>query len=127
MTLCALQRGYELILSLEWQLVHSGPFSSIIVSIGVARHDCDGSMHCPMKPKIAAFPKCYIDQIAGDRTMSVFDWIKMAKTLDADGLEMYEGFFTSLDDGYIDSVGDAIRAAGFEMPMLCCSPDFTQP
>jgi sugar phosphate isomerase/epimerase len=51
----------------------------------------------------------------------------MAKTLDADGLEMYEGFFTSLDDAYIESVGDAIRNAGFVMPMLCCSPDFTQP
>ncbi|MDB6040388.1 MAG: sugar phosphate isomerase/epimerase [Verrucomicrobiales bacterium] len=59
--------------------------------------------------------------------MSVFEWIQMARSLDADGLEMYEGFFTSLDDGYIDSVGDAIRSAGFVMPMLCCSPDFTQP
>jgi sugar phosphate isomerase/epimerase len=59
--------------------------------------------------------------------MSVFDWIKLAGGLDADGLEMYEGFFTSLDHGYVDSVGDAIRGAGFAMPMLCCSPDFTQP
>jgi sugar phosphate isomerase/epimerase len=77
--------------------------------------------------KISAFPKCYLDAIAGDRTMSVFDWIEMARTLDADGLEMYDGFFTSLDDGYIDSVGAAIRSAGFDMPMLCCSPDFTNP
>lgn len=59
--------------------------------------------------------------------MSVFDWIEQAKQLDADGLEMYEGFFTSLDDAYIDSVAHAIREAGFEMPMLCCSPDFTHP
>ncbi len=59
--------------------------------------------------------------------MSVFDWIAMAKDLDADGLEMYDGFFNTLDDPYIDSVGDAIRAAGFAMPMLCCSPDFTNP
>ncbi|MSU62097.1 MAG: sugar phosphate isomerase/epimerase [Pedosphaera sp.] len=80
-----------------------------------------------MKPKIAAFPKCYIEQIAGARTMSVFDWIKMAGALDADGLEMYEGFFTTLEDGYIDSVGEAIQSGGFAMPMLCCSPDFTQP
>lgn len=77
--------------------------------------------------KISAFPKCYIDQIAGDRSMSVFDWITMAKTLDADGLEMYDGFFTSLDDAYIDRVADAIQGAGFAMPMLCCSPDFTNP
>ena len=40
---------------------------------------------------------------------------------------MYDGFFTSLDDAYIDGVGAAIRQAGFAMPMLCCSPDFTNP
>jgi sugar phosphate isomerase/epimerase len=80
-----------------------------------------------MPLKLSAFPKCYLDTIAGARTMSVFDWIGMAKQLDADGLEMYDGFFTSLEPGYLDSVGDAIRAAGFEMPMLCCSPDFTNP
>src|SRR5947209_4692671 len=78
-------------------------------------------------PRISAFPKCYLDKIAGERSMSVFDWIEQAKSLDADGLEMYEGFFTSLDHGYIDSVGDAITSAGFAMPMLCCSPDFTHP
>lgn len=79
-----------------------------------------------MTLKIAAFPKCYIDRIAGDRSMSVFEWIENARALDADGLEMFDGFFESLDDAYIDRVGDAIRAAGFAMPMLCCSPDFTQ-
>ena len=80
-----------------------------------------------MPLKLAAFPKCYLDQIAGARTMSVFDWIELARWLDADGLEMYEGFFTSLDDAYVDRVGEAIDGAGFAMPMLCCSPDFTSP
>ncbi len=80
-----------------------------------------------MPLKISAFPKCYIDQIAGARTMSVFDWIDMARSLDADGLEMYDGFFDSLDAAYLDRVGAAIHAAGFAMPMLCCSPDFTNP
>src|SRR4051812_47933631 len=80
-----------------------------------------------MPLKLSAFPKCYLDRIAGDRSMSVFDWIAMAKQLDADGLEMYEGFFTSLDPGYLDTVGDALSSAGFAMPMLCCSPDFTNP
>jgi sugar phosphate isomerase/epimerase len=80
-----------------------------------------------MSLKLSAFPKCYIDQIAGDRSMSVFDWIETARSLDADGLEMYDGFFTSLDDAYIDRVGEAIAGAGFAMPMLCCSPDFTNP
>jgi len=76
---------------------------------------------------IAAFPKCYLEEIAGGRGMSVFDWIGMARSLDADGLEMYEGFFPSLDPAYLDTVGEAIAGAGFAMPMLCCSPDFTNP
>ena len=59
--------------------------------------------------------------------MSVFDWIEMARQLPVDGLEMYEGFFTSLEDEYLDSVAADIKAAGFQMPMLCCSPDFTAP
>jgi sugar phosphate isomerase/epimerase len=80
-----------------------------------------------MPLRISAFPKCYIDQIAGTRTISVFEWIEMARALDADGLEMYDGFFTSLDTGYFDRVAEAIHTAGFAMPMLCCSPDFTNP
>jgi sugar phosphate isomerase/epimerase len=80
-----------------------------------------------MSVRLAAFPKCYLEDIAGTRAMSVFDWIAMARQLDADGLEMYEGFFTSLEPAYLDSVGGAIHDAGFAMPMLCCSPDFTQP
>jgi sugar phosphate isomerase/epimerase len=80
-----------------------------------------------MSLKLSAFPKCYIDRMAGDRSMSVFDWIALARSLDADGLEMYDGFFTSLDSAYLDCVGEAIQTAGFAMPMLCCSPDFTNP
>lgn len=80
-----------------------------------------------MSIRLSAFPKCYLDAIAGDRSMTVFEWIEMAKSLDANGLEMYDGFFESFDDAYVDSVGDAIKSAGFEMPMLCCSPDFTNP
>ena len=80
-----------------------------------------------MPLRISAFPKCYLEAIAGERSMTVFEWIEMAKALDCDGLEMYEGFFTSLEPGYLDSVGDAIRATGRVMPMLCCSPDFTNP
>ncbi|HTU45874.1 MAG TPA: sugar phosphate isomerase/epimerase family protein [Bryobacteraceae bacterium] len=79
-----------------------------------------------MKLKISAFPKCYLDEIAAGK-MSVFDWIEMAKQLDADGLEMYEGFFTSLERAYLDTIAEAVHAAGFAMPMLCCSPDFTAP
>jgi sugar phosphate isomerase/epimerase len=79
-----------------------------------------------MPLKISAFPKCYLEEISTGR-MTVFEWIAMAKNLDADGLEMYTGFFGSLDPGYLDGIGEAINGAGFAMPMLCCSPDFTAP
>src|SRR5262249_30344930 len=62
-----------------------------------------------------------------NREMSVFEWIRMAKQLDADGLEMYSGFFESFESSYLDRVGDAVAASGFTMPMFCCSPDFTAP
>ncbi len=80
-----------------------------------------------MPLRISAFPKCYLDDISVHKTMSVFDWIQMAKALDADGLEMYDGFFETLAPPYLDSIGEAIHSAGFAMPMLCCSPDFTNP
>ena len=77
--------------------------------------------------QISAFPKCYLDDICVHKTMSIFDWIEKSKPLGAEGLEMYSGFFESLDDAYIDRVGGAIRAAGYAMPMLCYSPNFTNP
>ena len=47
--------------------------------------------------KISAFPKCYLDEISVHHTLTVFQWIEMAKELGAEGLEMYVGFFTSFD------------------------------
>ena len=80
-----------------------------------------------MSVRLSAFPKCYLDKIAGDRSMTIFEWIEMARQLDADGLEMYDGFFTSWETDYMVKVAEALEAAGFVMPMLCCSPDFTNP
>jgi sugar phosphate isomerase/epimerase len=77
-----------------------------------------------MPVRISAFPKCYLEDIVANR-LPLFDWIEQAKQLDADGLEMYEGFLASLDDSYLDEVAQRIHDAGFDMPMLCCSPDFT--
>jgi sugar phosphate isomerase/epimerase len=77
--------------------------------------------------KLAAFPKCFMDPLVRDRTMTVFDWIELAADLPLDGLEMYDGFFTSLDEAYLAKVRHALERRGLAMPMLCCSPDFTQP
>jgi sugar phosphate isomerase/epimerase len=81
-----------------------------------------------MSFRIAAFPKCFEYEIGLYHTMSVFDWIsKACIELDVDGLEMYDRFFTSLDKNYLLRVKDAVEGAGFIIPMLICSPDFTQP
>jgi len=77
--------------------------------------------------RISAFPKGDLPALAIERTMTVFDWIEKAKVLPADGLELYGGMFWQTDTPFIDSVGEALEQAGFEMPMLCHSPDFTHP
>ncbi len=84
-----------------------------------------------MPLKLAAFPKCFMDELCVHRTMSVFDWIALAekelKPLGVTGLEMYTGFLTSYEPDYLAQVKAALEAAGFAMPMFCASPDFTSP
>lgn len=77
--------------------------------------------------RISVFPKGDLTALAVDRTMTVFDWIEKARVLPAEGLELYSGMFWQTDDDHIDRVGEHLAAAGFEMPMLCVSPDFTNP
>ena len=79
-----------------------------------------------MKPKLAAFPKCYMDELCVDHTMTVFEWIDLAATLGVDGLEFYWGF---LEDNppFLSSIKAALERHNLAMPMLCCSPDFTEP
>ena len=77
--------------------------------------------------KLAAFPKCYMDQLVVERSMTVFDWIEMARQLPVDGLELYYGFLESFEPAYLEKVRMAIERNHFEMPMLCCSSDFTMP
>jgi sugar phosphate isomerase/epimerase len=79
-----------------------------------------------MKPKLAAFPKCYMDDLCVHRTMTLFEWIDLAATLGVDGLEFYAGFLED-DNAFLNKVKAALQKHGLDMPMLCCSPDFTQP
>jgi len=83
-------------------------------------------MNTQGKPKLAAFPKCYMDQLCIDHTMTVFEWIDLAATLGVDGLEFYSGFLED-DAVFLGKVKAALERHNLAMPMLCCSPDFTQP
>ncbi|HEX8508884.1 MAG TPA: sugar phosphate isomerase/epimerase family protein [Propionibacteriaceae bacterium] len=76
--------------------------------------------------RISVFPKGELDAIVA-RKMSVFEWIAKARALPADGLELYSGMFTETSDGFVDEVGAHLETAGFEMPMMCVSPDLAHP
>jgi sugar phosphate isomerase/epimerase len=78
-----------------------------------------------MKPKLAAFPKCYMDELCVHRTMTLFQWIELAATLGVEGLEFYSGFLDD-DEIFLHRVKSALKEHRLQMPMLCCSPDFTQ-
>ncbi len=77
--------------------------------------------------KLAAFPKCYMDELVRDRTMSIFQWIEMAADLPVDGLELYDGFLESFEEAYLEKVSAALTVHNLAMPMMCYSPDFTRP
>jgi sugar phosphate isomerase/epimerase len=79
-----------------------------------------------MKPKIAAFPKCFMDELCVHQTMTLFEWIEMGSSLGVEGLEFYTGFLND-DAEFLREVKDCLAKHELRMPMLCCSPDFTQP
>ena len=75
--------------------------------------------------KIAAFPKCWIDEICNGK-MSFFEWIDIARDLECDGLEIYAKFLISHDDEYLHKIKEYAWDRGMVIPMMCCSPDFTR-
>lgn len=79
-----------------------------------------------MKPRLAAFPKCFMDELCVHRTMTLLEWIDLASTLGVDGLELYSGFLRE-DESFLENAKEALQRHDLQMPMLCCSPDFTQP
>ena len=79
-----------------------------------------------MKPKLAAFPKCFMDQLVIEKSMTLEQWIDLAATLGVDGLEFYSGFVTDTPEA-LASARRELERYRLAMPMLCCSPDFTQP
>ena len=80
-----------------------------------------------MNVQLAAFPKGFMDALCITRSMSLFDWILLAGELEIDGLEFYDGFLESQEKPYLEKVRDALAVRKLQMPMLCCSPDFTNP
>ena len=59
--------------------------------------------------------------------MKVAEWIDLATSLQVDGLEWYAGFLEMADRSNWEVFRKSVEESGKEIPMLCCSPDFTHP
>jgi sugar phosphate isomerase/epimerase len=78
-------------------------------------------------PRLAAFPKAYMDELCVNGKMTLRQWIDLASTVDVDGLEFYCGFLELRDQAFWPVARRMAEDKGFVLPMLCCSPDFTHP
>ncbi|QEG39428.1 sugar phosphate isomerase/epimerase family protein [Roseimaritima ulvae] len=78
-------------------------------------------------PQLAAFPKAYMQALCKDGSMKLVEWFDLATTLDVDGLEFYAGFLEMDDETQWPKFRQQVEDRGMQIPMLCCSPDFTHP
>ncbi|WP_276371025.1 sugar phosphate isomerase/epimerase family protein [Chryseolinea sp. H1M3-3] len=78
-------------------------------------------------PRLAAFPKAFMQALCKDGTMKVSQWIDLACKLDVDGLEWYAGFLEMSDEANWKKFRKQVEDQGRVIPMMCCSPDFTHP
>ncbi len=76
---------------------------------------------------LAAFPKCFLDALCVERSMTVEQWIDLAAALPVHGLEFYWSFVADSSASELENYRRRAAAAGLQIPMLCFSPDFTQP
>jgi sugar phosphate isomerase/epimerase len=78
-------------------------------------------------PRLAAFPKAFIDALCITGTMTIREWIESGASLGIDGLEFYTGFLELREPGATQTARQIAADHGLEIPMYCCSPDFTHP
>jgi sugar phosphate isomerase/epimerase len=78
-------------------------------------------------PRLAAFPKAFLDALCVDGSMTIAQWLELARTLDIDGLEFYAGFLELKDEASCRKARRDADDVGLPISMLCCSPDFTHP
>ena len=82
-----------------------------------------------MPVKLAAFPKCFLEQMV-EGEMSVFQWLELASTLPhLEGVELYPypQALASWEPEYLNEVKASLEQHNLQMPMMCASPDFTNP
>jgi len=84
-------------------------------------------MESSSAPRLAAFPKAYMQALCRDGSMSLAEWIELAAPLGVEGLEWYAGFLEMSDERAWPEFRKRVEGHGMVIPMLCCSPDFTHP
>jgi len=77
-------------------------------------------------PRLAAFPKAYMQQLCRTGSMTIAQWTELAASLEIDGLEFYAGFLELADRDSWPGIRRMVESHGLQIPMLCCSPDFTE-
>jgi sugar phosphate isomerase/epimerase len=78
-------------------------------------------------PRLAAFPKAFVDALCVTGTMTLRQWIEFGADLQLDGLEFYTRFLELQTPGAAEAARRMAADHGLEIPMLCASPDFTHP
>lgn len=78
-------------------------------------------------PRLAVFPKAFMQALCKDGSMRVSEWIELAAKLDVEGLEWYASFLEMEDKGNWQKFRNQVEDHGKSIPMMCCSPDFTSP
>lgn len=78
-------------------------------------------------PKLAVFPKAYMQALCKDGSMTLSEWITLAATLGVQGMEWYAGFLEMAEEKNWPRFRQEVEAHGMVIPMMCCSPDFTHP
>lgn len=78
-------------------------------------------------PKLSVFPKAFMQELCVTGTYTLAEWITQASTLGVDGLEWYAGFLEMKNPEKWVEFRKRTEDVNLEIPMLCCSPDFTHP
>ena len=78
-------------------------------------------------PKLAAFPKAWLDDLCVTGKMTLRQWVMLGASLEVDGLEFYSGFLDLTGTAAALEARRLVEDFGLSVPMFCCSPDFTHP
>ena len=73
-------------------------------------------------PKLAVFPKAYMQALCKDGSMKLSEWIRLAGRLEVEGLEWYAGFLEMKDEKNWRQFRAQVEDQGQVIPMMCCSP-----